>query len=380
VRVKTLVFGGTFDPPHKGHAALLASAAERVRPDRILVVPAWRARLKPAAPSAPASERLALVRLGVIDALPKRWRRLAKADAAELRAAKTVPTVETLSRLKAARPSDELHFLCGQDAAASFDRWVAPARLKTLASWWYGARPGSTARPPRHFRRVPGRFPDVSSTALRAALALGDETPLLRKDVRERIERRGLYGAALLGRLRATLNPGRFEHTVNVATLAAELARAHGVDEEKARLAGLLHDMGRRFRPHELAAYARRRRLPAPRRADLIAREPMLLHAYASADLARRELGVTDPEILSAVSKHTLGGARLSPLDKVLYVADACSADRTHRGVASARRLAFRDLDAALRRCVADKLAHARARGAWIHPASLALWNSLRTR
>ncbi len=378
--MKTLVFGGTFDPPHNGHAALLAAACERVRPDRVLVVPAWRARLKAAAPSAPARERLALVALGVLAPLPGRWRRRAKADGRELRAARVVPTVETLSSLKKARPWEELHFVCGQDAAASFGRWASPKKLRTLAHWWYGARPGAKGRPPRHFRRVPGRFPDISSTALRAALALGAETPLLRKDVRERIERRGLYGAALLARLRATLKPGRFEHTVNVATLAGRLARAHGVDEEKARLAGLLHDMGRRFPPHALAAYARRRRLPAPRRADLIAREPMLLHAYASADLARRELGVTDPEILSAVSKHTLGGARMSPLDKVLYVADACSADRAHRGVASTRRLASRDLDAALRRCVSDKLAHARARGAWIHPATLSLWNSLRTR
>lgn len=377
---RTLVFGGSFDPPHRGHLALLKAAAEKVRPDRILVIPAWHARLKNAAPTAPATERERLVELALIAPLPRKWRRRARLDDAELKAARTVPTLETLRRLAHARPKDELHFVVGQDSALSFPRWLGAKTLAGLATWWYGARPGNGGRVPAHFRRLPGRFPDISSTRLRADLALGRETPLLLREVRARIESRGLYGAALLGELRRSLKPGRVEHTLNVAALAQALAERHGLDGQKARTAGLLHDLGRRFPPHELAAYARRRRLPAPRRATLIAREPMLLHAYASADLARREHGVTDPEILSAVSKHTLGARRMSMLDKVVYVADACSADRAHPGVASTRRLAFRDLDAALRRCVKDKLDHARAREAWIHPATLALWNSLRRR
>lgn len=377
---RTLVFGGSFDPPHRGHLALLRAAAEKVRPDRILVIPAWHARLKNAAPTAPAQEREKLVELALLAPLPKRWRRRARLDDAELKAGRTIPTLWTLRRIRSARPEDELHFVVGQDSALSFPRWLGAKTLAGLATWWYGPRPGNGGRVPAHFRRLPGRFPDVSSTGLRADLALGRETPLLLDAVRERIERRGLYGTALLAELRRSLRPGRLEHTLNVAVLAQRLAQAHGLDAQKARTAGLLHDLGRRFPPHELAAYAARRRLPAPRRAALIAREPMLLHAYASADLARREHGVTDPEILSAVAKHTLGARKMSPLDKVVYVADACSADRTQRGVAATRRLAFRDLDAALARCVKDKLDHARARGAWIHPATLSLWNSLRRR
>lgn len=378
---RTLVFGGSFDPPHRGHLALLSAAAERVRPDRILVIPAWHARLKNAAPTAPATERRELAVLGLIAPLPQKWRRRARLDESELKAGRVVATLETLRRLKNARPWEELHFVVGQDSACSFPRWKGHKALLELAHWWYGARPGSGKKGlSSRFRRLPGRFPDVSSTELRSALALGRPAPLLLPAVLARIQAKRLYGAGLLETLRRSLKPGRFEHTLNVAALAEELAAKHGLDGQKARTAGLLHDLGRRFPPHELAAYARRRRLPAPRRAALIAREPMLLHAYASSDLARRELGVTDPEILSAVSKHTLGAARMSPLDKVLYVADACSADRTHRGVAATRRLAFRDLDGALRRCVRDKLDHARARGAWIHPATLSLWKSLRRR
>src|SRR3569832_2233312 len=146
--MRILIFGGSFDPPHRGHAALLAAAAKAVRPDRILVVPAFHAPLKDAAPSVPAEERLTLARLGVIAPLPARWRASAFIDPAEARGGKRAYTVETLRRLGEEYPRAELHFVCGQDAAASFPRWKDPARLKRLAAWWYGARRGARGEPP----------------------------------------------------------------------------------------------------------------------------------------------------------------------------------------------------------------------------------------
>jgi nicotinate-nucleotide adenylyltransferase len=380
--MRVLVFGGSFDPPHRGHAALLAAASTRVRPDRIVVVPAYHAPLKAAAPAASPEERLALTRSAVIGRLPRRWKDRAFLDSSEaLGSGRVVFTVETLARLREEYPEAELHFVCGQDAAASFPRWKDPARLKTLATWWYGARPGARGKPPAHFRRVPGRFPEISSTELRAAIALGEDcSDALFPETIARVEERGLYGTALLKRLRGTLKPARYEHTLNVASLAEALARRHGVDPAKARLAGLLHDAGRRFPPPLMAEYARKRRLKVPAGALTAALEPMLLHAYISEDLARREFGVSDPEVLSAVRKHTLGDPAMSVLDKVLYVADASSADRTHRGVRRTRALAFEDLDAAFEICLSEKLAHALSRRAWLHPLTIELWNILAAR
>ena len=89
---------------------------------------------------------------------------------------------------------------------------------------------------------------------------------------------------------------------------------------------------------------------------------------------------VRDEAVLSAVRKHTLGDLVMSPLDKAVYVADACSADRSHPGVAETRALAFGDLDAAFERCLADKLSDALRRRAWLHPLTIELWNSLAAR
>jgi predicted HD superfamily hydrolase involved in NAD metabolism len=125
-----------------------------------------------------------------------------------------------------------------------------------------------------------------------------------------------------------------------------------------------------------MAEYAVKRRLKVPERDLTAGLEPMLLHAHISEDLARREFGVDDEDVLSAVRKHTLGDVRMSALDKVVYVADACSADRVHQGAAATRALAFDDLDAAFEQCLADKLSHALERRAWLHPLTIELWNS----
>lgn len=315
-----------------------------------------------------------MARLGLLNPLPLKYRRIARVDAREAREHRKIFTVDTLSSFK----GHDVHFVCGQDSAASFMKWRNPSRLKSSATWWYGARPGSSAKPIRHFKKVPGRFPDISSTELRSKLALAQDCARdLHPAVLAYINKRNLYGKRMVSRLSTTLSPSRYEHTLNVSSLAESLARRWGADPVKARLAGLLHDAGRRYTPGELARFARRRRLKVPERETILALDPMLLHAYVSEHIARTEFGVRDKEILHAIRRHTLGDRKLTLLDKILYVADASSHDRIHISSAATRALAFSDLDAALARCVADKLIHALKREAWIHPLTINLWNSL---
>lgn len=376
--MRILVFGGTFDPPHRGHLALLEAAATAVRPDKILVVPGWQTPLKGSKPSAPPAARAALARLGLVEPLPRPWRARAAVDERECRARRKVYTVETLEALKRAYSKAELHFACGSDAAASFPRWKDPVRLMQLAQWWTASRPGAPAAAPPHFKVLQHPMPAVSSTELRRRLALGEPTgQALVAGVAREIGRRKLYGAGLRDALERSLSTERYEHTLAVAQLADDLARRWGEDPDKARLAGLLHDCGRSVPVAKLADYARKRRLDVPRLSETAARAPLLLHAYVSEDLARRKFGVDDPEVLSAVRKHTLGDRRMSRLDRVLFVADSCSADRAYEGVAELRRSAFQDLDEAFEKSLGNKIRHVTEARGWLHPAALEAWNSL---
>ena len=76
-----------------------------------------------------------------------------------------------------------------------------------------------------------------------------------------------------------------------------------------------------------MPAFARRHRVKVPDLKGIEAHNPALAHAHLSEHLARK-LGYTDTELLSAVRKHTLGDGKMAPLDRLLFVADACSRDR----------------------------------------------------
>ena len=94
----TLVYGGSFDPPHAVHARIASEAADVVGASRILVVPAGVNPQRTGRPPAPAEHRLAMVRLAFADD-PR-----VIVDDRELRRAGPSYTVDTLEALAAERP------------------------------------------------------------------------------------------------------------------------------------------------------------------------------------------------------------------------------------------------------------------------------------
>jgi len=138
----------------------------------------------------------------------------------------------------------------------------------------------------------------------------------------------------------------RYGHSLRVARCAELLARRHGVDTHKARVAGMLHDLARLYSPERLIEETRARGLPiAPVERD----HPVLLHARLGAALAREDFGVEDPEVLTAIEKHTTAAGELSPLDCVVYLADSLEPGRTFPERGELWQLAMRDLGAAVR-------------------------------
>ena len=157
-------------------------------------------------------------------------------------------------------------------------------------------------------------------------------------------------------------------HVVRVARMSAQLARAHGLDPETARLAGLLHDLARLFPAERLLEESARRAIPigAFERAN-----PIVLHASVGAELAREQFGVTDAGVLSAIRKHTLADAVMSPLDAVVYLADGLEPGRAFPERAALATLAFHDLEGAMRGLLASSIAYMTARGFTVAPQTL---------
>src|SRR5215207_9614080 len=121
------------------------------------------------------------------------------------------------------------------------------------------------------------------------------------------------------GYARERLSDKRYAYTLRVAETADRLAEIHGLASKKARLAGLLHDAAREVGKEELLRVAEEDELAV---GDVEHERPMLLHGPVAAELARRDLGVKDGEILDALRAHTTGEPEMGPLALTLFVAD----------------------------------------------------------
>lgn len=149
----------------------------------------------------------------------------------------------------------------------------------------------------------------------------------------------------IIGKLKRLLDPSRFKHSLRVKEKVIQLSKNRQIDREKAVIAGLLHDCSRFMDRKRLLKLAERLKM----RIDPISRlEPKLLHAPLSAYIARTRFGIKDPQVLRAISHHTLGRKNMSMLEKIVYVADHIEEGRSHTDAKRARRIAKRDIDNAI--------------------------------
>ncbi|HUC04262.1 MAG TPA: nicotinate (nicotinamide) nucleotide adenylyltransferase [Acidimicrobiales bacterium] len=194
------IFGGTFDPPHRGHDAAARAVVRALDLDRLLLVVAndpWQK--SPTRELTPAAERLAMTG-ALAQTIPR-----AEASAMEIDRggpSYTVDTVEALATeaARAHRAPPELFVVVGEDLVSQLDSWERVEDLRQEVTLVVVSRPGSTswADPPGwRTRRVVGPQVDVSSSDLRQALARGASVAdLVPERVIRCIGRRGLYAVS----------------------------------------------------------------------------------------------------------------------------------------------------------------------------------------
>jgi predicted HD superfamily hydrolase involved in NAD metabolism len=134
----------------------------------------------------------------------------------------------------------------------------------------------------------------------------------------------------------------RLQHILGVEQMCIELAHRHQVDPNKAAQAGLMHDLAKFFKPSRLLEMAKKEGMEID---PLCETNPHLLHADASAIVARDEFGVCDREILEAIQNHTLGRPQMNSLSCIVFVADVLEPNRGNTPELEAmRRVSFQNL------------------------------------
>lgn len=175
--------------------------------------------------------------------------------------------------------------------------------------------------------------------------------------------------------LEKRLKKSRFHHTLRVTDMAMAMARVSHLSVEDAEIAGLFHDLAKNLSNDELVDYIKRYKLQVD---DLVYRNLYLAHGMVAADIAEREYGINNPDIIEAIAYHTIGKEGLSPLAKLIYVADYIEPERTFEGVETIRDLALKGhLDKALLMTIERQMTFLLKGHREIHPNALAMRNEL---
>lgn len=395
--MKIGIYGGTFNPPHLGHMTAARAVFEVLKLDRLLLVPDGTPPHKELPEGSPTAEqrmemtRLAGEQLNLGD-------RVETLDI-ELRRRGRSYTADTLETVRRLYPDAELWLLMGTDMFLTLHAWQHPERILALAGVAAFSRTEEDTETLLSRQRiklyhaypcariytltVPGVV-DISSTELRFCLAGGEGANLLAPAVYGYILRNGLYETHAdlkhlsLPQLRSValsyLKHQRIPHVLGTEQEAIRLADRYGADVEKARVAALLHDCTKRLEMEDQMALCSQYGIEL----DALERSALkLLHAKTGAAVARDVFGVDD-EIYRAIQWHTTGHARMTLLEKIIYLADYIEPSRDFPGVDKLRKVCYDNLNAGLELGLEMTVREMEERGAPVHHDTIEALNDLK--
>ena len=355
------IYGGSFNPPHKGHILAAEEFCRKLELDKLLLIPAAVPPHKDLPQdSATAWERVELLRLAARK-LP-----LVEIDTLELDREGISYTVDTLRTLRAKYPDDTCYLCMGTDMLESFDDWYCPDQIANMATVVMVHRANADKQAllamadgfeSRYGYRpvvLENDFVNISSTHVRRLLILGGAEAFVERDVLNRIMELGLYGVkkdrkmlpfeALKEESLRLHKKKRVAHVIGCSQTARELALVHGADPTDAERAGILHDITKALTGEDQLRLCERYGIII---SDFERRHTKLLHAVTGAAVAKHVFGENDA-VCQAIRWHTSGRADMTTLEKIIYIADYMEPNRNFPGVQTLRELAYTDLDAAL--------------------------------
>lgn len=321
---KILIFGGSFDPVHKGHIDSCNSAIAKVDPDLTIIIPNKIPPLKSTLhASASARDRLNMCKLAFSNMGNL------KISSFELRQASNAPsyTYKTIQYLLKKYPEAKLYLLVGYDRYCDFNKWKNYKYILNHVTLVVGIRNTNTLDLKDDKKSIPVLFPSVNISS--AELRLKPNKEYMTEPVINYINENGLYAE---NHIRNLMSEYRFNHTLRVAKTAMQIARAVAPKKvKKAYIAGMYHDVAKEFNETTILSMVKnydKKLYPIVH----------TLHGICSAMYIKDNFYINDEEILDAIRNHVIPPMECSTLSMILYCADKLEPGRTVNDVKNRRK------------------------------------------
>lgn len=164
----------------------------------------------------------------------------------------------------------------------------------------------------------------------------------------------------------------RYKHSLRVAQLAQNLAQIYDLDEEKAYMAGLIHDCAK----YNEEKYIEKLNIDTSSYKITSLKDPVL-HSFLGAEVANKVYNISDKDILDAIKYHTTGKKSMTSLEKIIFIADAIEPKRDFEGIDSIRDASRKDLDKTMLMLLDSNIIFLISKKASINPLSFEARNYL---
>lgn len=175
-------------------------------------------------------------------------------------------------------------------------------------------------------------------------------------------------------KMQELVTPERYQHSLGVMEFAGELAEVYGLDVEKLRFAGLIHDCAKSL-PDEEKLRLMSRFGGAD---ETVMASKGLWHGPAGAEYAKEHFGIDD-EIYDAIFYHTIGKENMSLFTQIIYLADVIEPNRDSEfsWAKDLRELARHDIDEATLVALNNTITYVIERNMVMHTESIKLRNRI---
>ena len=170
------------------------------------------------------------------------------------------------------------------------------------------------------------------------------------------------------------LSEYRRVHSLNVSAEAVRYAEKYGGDVEKARLAGLLHDVTKETDFDTQLQIIENGGIMLT---ELEKRSPKLWHAISGACYVRDVIGIDDEDIFNAIRFHTTARAGMSQLEKIIFPADFTSAERDYPDIDVIREHAEHSIEEGMLYGIKFTISRLVGRGDLVSPDALSAYNDI---
>ena len=343
---KIVFFGGTFDPPHTEHVNIAAAAAKRYRPDRLIVMPTAIPPHKSSIFAAEGADRLKMCEIAFSGI-----ENVEVSDFEIKNGGKSYSYI-TLKKLREDNPDADIVFAMGTDMLRTFSEWKNPNEILENCRIALIQRSGdeSAEKTLFDFERQFGKKADVidyvgqdvSSTECKISLMLALSPENIPDGVLSYIRENSLYKPdEYFGFVVKNLPEKRRIHTKGVILEAINLAKNLKVDISKAVTAACLHDAAKYLDYRNYKDFSMPDGVPES-----------VVHQYLGGYIAENVLGVTDGDIIEAITYHTTAKAGMCLLAKIIYVADMIERGRNFQGVETLRAKVYENFDEGFKACL----------------------------